>query len=85
MVDYEFLHLPLSGAGRASQRTMMPLRQKTRVCKHILTSATVLSLVSVEGMDPKVEWSLDSVSFSLCSCISFRQEPLWVKFFEMGK
>ena len=39
-------------------------------------------------MDPQVGQSLDSLSFILCStlcpCISFRQEQLWVKILEMG-
>jgi hypothetical protein len=45
-------------------------------------------LVSAYGMDPQVEHCLDVLSFSLCStlcpCISFRQEQLWVKILEMG-
>jgi hypothetical protein len=54
------------------------------VSKHFLASA----VVSACGMDPQVEQSLDGLSFSLCStlcpCISFRQEQIWVKFLDMG-
>ena len=39
-------------------------------------------------MDPQVGQSLDGLSFSLfftlCHCISFRQEQFWVNIFEMG-
>ena len=39
-------------------------------------------------MDPQVGQSLDGLSFGLCStlcfCISFRQEPFWVKNLEMS-
>jgi hypothetical protein len=48
-----------------------------------------LGLVSIYGMDPQVGQSLDSLSFSLCFTlwphISFRQEPFWVKNFEMNE
>jgi hypothetical protein len=38
------------------------------VCKHILPSAIVSGFGgSVDGMDPKVGWSPDGLSFSLCS------------------
>jgi hypothetical protein len=44
--------------------------------------------VSAHMMDPKVGWSLDGLSFSLCCifcpCIFFRQEQFWVKYFKMG-
>ena len=55
--------------------------------KHFLASAIVSGFGSVYGMDTQVRKSLDGLSFrfcsTLCPCISFRQESLWIKNLEM--
>jgi hypothetical protein len=84
MVGCMHPHLYLSGSGRASQETAV-----SGSCQHaFLGIHNSVCLVTVYGMDHQVGQSLDSLSFSLCttlcSCIFFRQEQFWVKFFEMG-
>ena len=75
-----------------NQVLAVPLRDQlyqALVCKHLLASETVWGLLSAEGMEPKVGWSLGGLSFSLHfifgPCISFRQEQVWIKDFEVGE
>jgi hypothetical protein len=56
---------------------------------YFLASATVSGFVSACGMDPQMGQFLEGFSFSfcftLCPCISFRQEQFWVKILEIGE
>ena len=84
MVGCQHSPLYLLGSGGASQETAV-----TGSCQQaLLASAVVSGLVTVYGMDPQVAQSLDGFSFNLCftlcPCISFRQEPFWVKNLEMS-
>jgi hypothetical protein len=78
-----WVYASVLGTSMASQRTAIP-----RSCLQEIQTI-VLGFVSADGMDPKVWWSLDVLSFSLgsifCPCVLFRQEQFWVKNFEMGE
>jgi hypothetical protein len=85
MVDCEHLYLYWSGYGRDNLRRKL---YQAPVSKHFLTSAIVSGFGICMWDRSPVPQSLDGPSFSLCftlcPCISCRQEQWWVKILEMG-
>jgi hypothetical protein len=84
MVRYLHMNLYWSGSGKAFQGTAIPGSSQ----QALLGIGKCVGLVSVYGMDPQVEQSLDGLPFHLCytfcPCISYIQQQFRVKIFEIG-